>query len=620
MKTISLERIHTKLANHDILIYLVWLLLFLFLIATLTLGYFSVFLPAFFANIGIVIFLFFRKRDIILPDCEADHTKREKNNNILINRTIHAVSIILFFFFFSISLLSLFGESYTKSILYYLCISICAAILIFELFSVNSVISRYSTLFQTFLLSFNILFSNHLIFVNRITQPDFGFHLGFVKEILTTGHITSFQEYGFVNVFVNHHLFAAEITLLTGYNLESIYLLFGSFIVAIGVFFVFIIGKRFVNFQFGLVAAVVFTCLDFYLMWGEHPEHVAYCFGFALICFTIILYTYTNQKLAFYLLFVFSAIAMILTHHLSALIVFVTICSLVLIDIFHVVLTRERSFPSKYIAAFFIMLLFAALYIVTNGDLNNVFRLLSSYFGQYFIKLTSLITNFFPSPTMIVSAPVTSVPVTSIPVTSVPVTSIPVTSVPVTSIPVTSIPVTSIPVPKMDYTKLVSLPVSPPTGYDKIPLITLFENTLGSSLLVFVSILGFCSLIKKRSWFGNFTIINAIFISTLLGMGILFPIAVFLPDRMYPFLQIFGLVFLGAFGILWLRNSIPTRNGFIIFVGICILVGMMSFFSLASIINGFETSPFADKNIAYPKKLCNKSGRFIRGMVRFLHP
>ena len=77
--------------------------------------------------------------------------------------------------------------------------------------------------------------------------------------------------------------------------------------------------------------------------------------------------------------------------------------------------------------------------------------------------------------------------------------------------------------------------------------------------------------------------------------------AVLIPDRLYPSVQIFGLVFLGAFGILWIRNSVPIRNKSTIVLGICILVGMMSFFSLASIINGFETSPFVGEDVAYPK-------------------
>jgi len=557
MRVSPLERIYIKNVNLDVVIYLVWLLLLLLLVATLKLRYFSVLFPIIFANIGIVIFLFFKERGILHRECETDPVKREKNNSIKINRTIPVISIIFFFIFFSLSLLSLLGENYTKSIPYYLCISICTAILIFEIFSIKSVISRYGILFQALLLSLNIVLANHLIYIHGISQQDFNIHFSLIWDILTSGHISP-NTVGLYNIFAAHHVFASEIALLTGYNPQPIYLLFGSFIIAIGVLFVFIIGKRFVNFQFGLVAAVVFTCLDFYLMWGEHPEHVAYSFGFALVCFTIVLYTYKTQKAAFYLLFGLSAIAMVLTHHFSALIIFVTICSLVLIDIFHTVQTRDRLFPSKYIAATFAILLFAALYIVSEG---NLVQYAFNYFGPYFMRINSLTANFFPSP-----APVISIPVTSI-----------------------------------SHEQLVSPSVSPSTVFDRLPLTILFINTLGSSLLVFISILGFCSLIKKRLWFGDYSIINAILLSFLLGFGMLIPIQypVFLPDRMYPFLQIFGLVFLGAFGIVWLRNSFPTRNGFIIIACICILVAVMSFFSLASIINGFETSPLVDENIAY---------------------
>jgi hypothetical protein len=345
-----------------------------------------------------------------------------------------------------------------------------------------------------------------------------------------------------------------------------------------------------VNFQFGLIAAVLFTCLDFYLMEGEHPEHVAYSFGFALICVTFILFAYRSRKPAFYVLFLLSASALILTHHLTAVIVFVTVCSLVLIDFLKYVHARKHSFPSGYFFATFVLFLFAILYIVSN---NNPVQLLTAYFGQYFVKINVLISNFFPASAPVVSIPVTPVPITPVPVTPVPITPVPVTPVPVTPVPVTPVPVTPIPV--------TAPPYGSPTAYDVLPIITLFENTFGSSLLVLASILGFCSLLKKRSWFGDYTILNSILISFLLGIGILFPMAVLLPDRLYPSVQIFGLVFLGSFGILWMYNTLPIRNKSTVVLCICILVGMMSFFSLASIINGFETSPFTGESVAYPK-------------------
>jgi len=542
-------------------------LLFLAIIAILQLHYYSILFPVLFGILGLIIF-------IVIDWLSDSHLKENgeigpdkspsKNCNLPVSFNILT---ILFLSLFSLSLFSLFLEEYTKTVAYYLCISLCAGILIIEILRYRTLIQGYGILLKATLLSINILFANHLIFIHGISLPDLGLHFNiFVRSILDTGHLSN-NPIGPYGIFSIHHIFASEIAIMTGYNPLSIYLLFGSFIVAIGVLFVFIIGKRFVNFQFGLVAAVLFTCLDYYLMYGEHPEHQAYNYGFALICFTIILYTYRFQKPAFYILFAFSAVAMTLTHHLSAAIVFVTVSSLVIIDIYHSIQKRNLSIPSKYIAVTVSLLLFCALIFVSN---NNPVQYVISVFKPYFMDTYSLVANLLVAPSPIAPVPATLVPVTPAPVTSVPVT---------------------IPPP----------PYVPPTGYDKLSLITLFENTLGSSLLVLISIWGFCSCIKKRSWFGDFSILNGMILSVLLGLGILFSYVFFLPDRLYPFLQIFSLVFLGAFGILWLHDAAPSGKKTLAVGCICILVTMMSFFSLASIIDGFETSPFVGDEVAYPK-------------------
>ena len=600
MKNMTLEKIYTKLANSDILIYLVWLLLLLLLVFTIKLQYFSILFSVICANIGIVVFLIFKNKNRQTPnECEMASLEREENNSIQINGMIPVVSSILFLIIYSASLLSLFLGDYTKTVAYYLCISLCAGILIIEILSYRTQIQGYGILLKTVLLSINVVFSNSLIFIHGISLPDLYLHLNvFVMSILDTGHLSDYP-LGPYGIFSIHHIFASEIAILTGYNPMSIYLLFGSFIVAIGVLFVFIIGKRFVNFQFGLVTALVFTCLDYYLMYGEHPEHQAYNNGFALICFTLIIYTYRFQKPAFYVIFVFSAVAMTLTHHLTTGMIFVTVCSLVIIDVYYIFQKRVFSLPSIFIAVTFFILLFCALCFVSG---NKPVQFAISVINPYFKGMYALVANLFVTPIPVTPIPVTPIPVTPIPVTPIPVTPIPVTPIPVTPIPLTPIPVTPIPVTPIPVTPIpvTPPPYVPPMGYDKLPLISLFENTLGSSLLVLVSVMGFCSCIKKRSWFGDFTILNGILLSILLGMGILFSFVFFLPDRIYPFLQIFCLVFLGATGILWLYNAVPSRKWSIIVGCICILIVLMSFFSLASIINGFETSPFVD-GVAYAR-------------------
>jgi len=558
-----------------ILFLLILSLVSVLFLVILQLGYYSIVFPVLFGIVGIIIFIV---HDWLSESRLNGDATIEPDLSLLKNNGSKIpvkILTILFLIFFSLSFLTLFQGEYTKSVAYYFCVAICAGSLIVEIFTYRTQIQGYGILLKTILLSINIVFANHLIFINGISLPDFGFHYyTFVMSILNTGHLSGDQT-GFYGIFSIHHIFASEIAIVTGYNPHSIYLLFGSFVVAIGVLFVFIIGKRFVNFQFGLVAAVLFTSLDYYLMYGEHPEHQAYNYGFALICFTIILYTYRFQKPALYVLFIFSTIAMTFTHHLSAAMVFVTVCSLVIIDISISIQKRKLSIPSKYIAITFSFLLFCAVIFVSN---NNPAQYVLSVLKPYFMDMYSLIVNLFVTPS---------------PVISIPVTPSPVISIPVTPSPVISIPVTPSPVPTPPYV--------PPTGYDKLPLITIFENTFGSSLLVLVAVWGFCSCIKKRFGRGDFLLLTALFLSVILGLGILFSYVFFLPDRLYPFLQIFSLVFLGAFGILWLHNAVPSHRKTLIVGCICILVTMMSFFSLASIINGFETSPFIGESLAYPK-------------------
>ena len=136
MKNMTLEKIYTKFANSDIIIYLLWLLLLLLLVLIIKLQYFSILFPVIFANIGLALFLIFKKKNRQnLHECETDLLEEGERNSIQINGTIPVVSSILFLILYSASLLSLFFGEYTKTVAYYLCISLCAGILIVEIFN-----------------------------------------------------------------------------------------------------------------------------------------------------------------------------------------------------------------------------------------------------------------------------------------------------------------------------------------------------------------------------------------------------------------------------------------------------------------------------------------------------
>jgi hypothetical protein len=590
MLTIMFKKIYKKISNPNTLIFFVWLLMISCMVAIIKIQFFSILFPIIFANIGFLVFIIFRNHGECAPECESVPFTQDKtydNNSV---KTVFLILLCLFLFLYSISLLSLLQEYYTKSILYYLSVSLCTGILVFEILSFKSAFFRYCILFQTFLLSINIVFANHLIFTQGISLPDFGLHFNsYVMRILETGHVSSIQDLGMVyTVFNIHHIFASEITILTGYHPLSVYLWSGSLLIAIGGLFVFIIGKRFVSFQFGLLVSVLFTCLDYFLMYGEHPEHVAYSLGYALIYITIILFTYQTQKPAFYLIFIISSIATIFTHHLVAALTFTAAGSLLIFDIVQFVQKRDRSLPSKYILGIGAFLLLYAFYLmayVLRWDpvaLGNYY--ISPYLKGIYTLLGNVYTSFFP---------VSTVPSTPVPISTVPSTPLPISTGPSTPLPISTVP--STPVSVGSQTNIA------PMGYDKLSLLTLFENTLGSSLLILTAVLGFCSYIKKRSWFGDIIILIGIILSSLLGVGILFSSVLLLPDRIYPIIQVYCLIFLGAAGILWIYHLTPIKKRTFSIACICTLVVLMSFFSLCSIINGFETSPFIGDNVSYEK-------------------
>lgn len=77
--------------------------------------------------------------------------------------------------------------------------------------------------------------------------------------------------------------------------------------------------------------------------------------------------------------------------------------------------------------------------------------------------------------------------------------------------------------------------------------------------------------------------------------------ATLLPDRLYPFLQLFGLVFLASGGILWILNRKTIQKRKLKFISVIFLIVCLSFFSCSSTIAGFETSPFTGDEMAYYK-------------------
>lgn len=501
-----------------------YFLLLISLIALLVVYYmknFSVLFLIIFILLGLILYIILKGR----------HHENENEDNTF--QQSHAqssalcrVTSIVFFACFTLSILTLLDGFYSKSIWYYFFMAICTATVASEILLIRTERQGMFNLTKSFLIALNITLSNQIIFPLGISLPDFGLHFNkFVLTILETGFLPT----GTYANFPVHHILSAMTILSSGFEAKMTYLCLGGFLVSLGVLFIYLIGKKFVNMKFGLFAAVLFICLDYYIMYGAHPEHQAYNYAYSIILFALILYFYKSEDRRVLLSCMFMMAAMVFTHHFSAMIVLILVGSMVLVEVFQRHVNhgqRIRLWPVYYI--FGLILFVQWIYY-------------SELFGRFLGMIDAYVYAF----------------------------------------------------------QDVSGNVVGQIAYDNIPLSTLFANTLGSSILLLLSAIGFVVYFKRRSLFDRFVMVAAVVLSLLLVVGMVFKQVALLPDRLYPFLQIFALVFLAASGLYFILAAIKSQPKKIVTVFSIIMV--LSFFSLSSTIAGFETSPFVDESISYPK-------------------
>lgn len=485
-------------------------------------GYFSYIFMVLAALIGTVLFIvlsrYFTREDLSisveLPDEKA--------------RTFRLLTSILFFTFYGLSFLTLLQGFYTKTVWYYLFVSLCAGLIAAEILAVKTKTQGTFNLLKSFLLVSNITLGNQVLYSNGISLPDLTYHLRILMPIINDGYVPHIGGYEY---FPCHHILAAANILIYGTDPKMTYLYLSGFTICLGLLFVFLIGQKFMGLHFGLFAAVLYTSLDYLIMYGLHPVHQAYNYFFSISIFAVSLFIYCKRNFGFTTLYTILVIVMVFTHHYSAMIVLIVISSLFVVEIIQWIKGNEYKFRLTGLIQIYGIILFTQWMYYSN-TMGNLIAIIKIYRESFAIGSESLITA---------------------------------------------------------------------TAYDILPVKTLFLNTFGSSILILLSVIGFFYLLKNHSVFNGFIIVTTVILSILLVIGVIFRYHALLPDRMYPYLQLFGLVFLGSTGIMWVLDNINTNKNKLKIFGVIALFLFLSFFSISSTIAGFETSLFVGEHTAYPK-------------------
>jgi len=338
--------------------------------------YFSYIFMVIAAVIGVLLFIILNKyttkEELGIPSTGLQEDK---------SRSRQLITSILFVIFYGLSFLTLLQGFYTKTVWYYIFISLCAGVIATEILFVKTKAQGMLNLTKSFLLVLNITLSNQILFPYGIFLSDFGHHLNILFSIVNTGYVPQVSGYEF---FPCHHILVAASSLIAGSDPREMYLYLGGFAICLGMLFVFLIGRKFVNLEFGLFAALIYTCLDYLIMYGSHPVHQSYNYFFSIVLFAVILYAYEKRDPRFTLFFVILITSMIFMHHYSAMIIIIVLSSLVMVEVFYRITENDYKFRFPGLVQMFLVILIAQWIYYANfmGSFVSVFRAYNSAFAK----------------------------------------------------------------------------------------------------------------------------------------------------------------------------------------------------------------------------------------------
>jgi hypothetical protein len=222
---------------------------------------------------------------------------------------------------------------YEKNIYFYLSISLCGILILYDIFRVsNSIRAAVFVLIKIMILGLLLGWSNQFVFLG-IGGADSYYHIyNLLMPLLHEGHVPVTN--GVYSYFPGHVLLVSSASIVSSIDPFVVYYYLGGAVGTICGIFAFLLGYKYINVQFGLLAAFFSQTCDFLLFWRSHPFQPSYALIFAVIITYIALILFiTRNKVGYYLALFLVILALIFSHHHTAIIVFMLVVLIYLIYI-----------------------------------------------------------------------------------------------------------------------------------------------------------------------------------------------------------------------------------------------------------------------------------------------
>ena len=264
---------------------------------------------------------------------------------------------VLYILLFCLSILTLAYGFYSKSLLYYISVSLCAGIIFIEIAFSSHHQKPWWILAKIYLLFINISLSNQLIFPYGIGSPDDFYHIyNIMVPAIETGHVPDGYTYSH---FPCHQIIGAITSLISGTLPRMTYYYLGTFFMSLGILFIYIIGSKFLGTKFGLITALMYACCDYILYWAGHPVQLSYAYPIALMIVGIVLCSSFHKRLVgLKIVFISLTLLMIFTHHYTATIVLFLLMVICSLEIVYLEKQKSRKRDLIWFTSIYLFILF----------------------------------------------------------------------------------------------------------------------------------------------------------------------------------------------------------------------------------------------------------------------
>ena len=297
---------------------------------------------------------------------------------------------IIFLIFYSLSILTLAYGFYSKSLLYYVCIALCAGIIFIEIAFSGRHQKPWRTLVMIYLLFLNISLSNQIIFPYGIGNPDDFHHIyDIMVPTVDTGHVPEGWTYSH---FPCHHLIGAMTSLILGTLPRMTYYCLGTFFMSLGILFIYFIGSKFLGTRFGLLSALIYTCCDYVIYWAAHPVQMSYTYPIALMIVSVVLCSvFYKRSMSLKIIFILLTLLMVFTHHYTATIILFLILALCLSKL---LLGESRSDKREltWFASIYLFILFCQ-WLYYSGLFGGFIEITDTYIDVFSADISSSVVS-----------------------------------------------------------------------------------------------------------------------------------------------------------------------------------------------------------------------------------